>query len=185
MKKIKMLTVFLLMLTMAFAFAGCGDSGDAGDDSVEISGDGAATGVLSFETTDLDGNAVNSEELFAGNELTMVNIWGTFCGPCIDEMPELEELHQKYEKDGVAIVGLVIDVPEGDDSLLQDAKDIVADTGVTYMSMRAWDGCDSELSVSAVPMTYFVDREGNIVGEPIVGADPEGYSAAIDDYLNQ
>ena len=140
--------------------------------------------VFRFETTDLDGNAVSSEALFAESKLTIVNIWATFCGPCINEMPELEKLSNEYAEKDVTLVGLVLDVPEGDDQLLPDALAIVADTGVTYTNLRVWDGFDEMLFISAVPTTFFVDSDGHIVGDLIVGADPAAYRAAIDAYLN-
>lgn len=157
---------------------GTGSETEAGDTAED-----SDASIFRFETTDLDGSAVSSESLFAGSKLTMVNIWATFCGPCINEMPELEKLSNEYSEKDVTLVGLVLDVPEGDDQLLPDALAIVADTGVTYTNLRVWDGFDEMLFISAVPTTFFVDSDGHIVGDLIVGADPAGYRAAIDAYL--
>lgn len=138
---------------------------------------------ISFKTTDLDGNAVDSKELFAGNKITMINIWGTYCGPCIDEMPSLEELGKDYADKGVGIVGLVVDVPEGEDDALADAKDILADTGVTFQNLRAWDGYDQQLSIPGTPTSYFVDSQGKLVGDPVVGSNLAKYRLTLDKLL--
>lgn len=175
----RMIISVLFILSVMFALSGCGESGSAGSDGSESAG----SGQISFVATDLEGNEVNSEELFASSEVTMINIWGTFCGPCIEEMPELEKIHQEYADKGAAIVGLVIDAPAGDEALTEEAKRIVKETGVTYPSLLAWEGVDSQLAANAVPTTYFVDSEGNLIGDPIIGADPEGYRNALDQLL--
>ncbi|MBQ8665800.1 MAG: TlpA family protein disulfide reductase [Lachnospiraceae bacterium] len=137
--------------------------------------------AISFTTTDLDGNAVDSKDLFAQNKITMINIWGTYCGPCIEEMPELEEISRDYADKGVGVVGLVVDVTEGNDSKLSEANDIIRDTGVTYMNIKAWDGFTDQLSAPGTPTTYFVDSNGKLVGDPIVGANIMKYRQTLDD----
>ncbi|MBQ6370059.1 MAG: TlpA family protein disulfide reductase [Firmicutes bacterium] len=136
-----------------------------------------------FEATDLDGNAVDSEGLFSQNKITMINIWGTYCGPCINEMPELQKIHQEYADKGVTVVGLVIDVPEGNDAQLAEAKSIIKDTGVTYLNLRAWEGYNEQLAAPAVPTTYFVDSQGKLVGDPIVGANVTKYRSTLEEFL--
>ena len=140
--------------------------------------------LISFKTTDLDGNAVDSKDLFAKNRITMINIWGTYCGPCIEEMPELEEISREYADKGIGVAGLVVDVTEGNDSKLEEAKEIVKDTGVTYMNIKAWDGFSDQLSAPGTPTTYFVDSEGKLIGDPIVGANVMKYKQTLDDFLN-
>jgi thiol-disulfide isomerase/thioredoxin len=164
---------------MIFAMSGCGGGGSSessgsGTQSAQTAGSG-----ISFKTTDLEGNAVDSKELFAKNKVTMINIWGTYCGPCVEEMPELEQMSKEYADKGAAIVGLVVDVTEADDSKLAEAKSIVKDTGVTYVNLKAWDGFKDQLAAPGTPTTYFVDSNGNIVGTPIVGALPEEYIPAV------
>ena len=83
---------------------------------------------VSFETIDLDGNTVNSKDLFAQNKVTMINIWGTTCGPCVNEMPVLEQMNKEFQARGGAVVGLVDDVRVNDQQYLEDAKSIVKDT---------------------------------------------------------
>ena len=93
MKMTKIWITIVMMAIMTVAFTGCGNSDD-GSGSLE-DGDaavGTETTTVEFETVDLDGKTVSSRELFAENKVTMINFWGTFCGPCIREMPELAEL---------------------------------------------------------------------------------------------
>ena len=150
----------------------------------EAASAGADTGTV-FETADLDGNAVDSGELFRSHTLTAVNLWGTFCGPCIREMPELEALSHRLEEKNCAIVGVVIDADGANNSaIIASAKEIIADTGVTYLNLLPWDGINSVFPAQFVPTTYFVDSEGNVVGEPAVGArGADEYEALIDAVL--
>ena len=140
---------------------------------------------ISFETTDLEGNPVKSDAIFANNKVTMINIWATTCGPCIQEMPELEKLNKEFAKKGGAIIGVLRDVPLNNNMYLQEAKDIIKDTGVTYPNLRTWDDFDSMFSVLGTPTTYFVDSHGNIVGEPILGANINKYKEVMEELLSQ
>ena len=187
-----MMMVILLAGAMGL-LAGCG-SGDessrtedetaaAETESTEIGEEDAPEAALSFETRDLEGNVVDSAELFSENKVTMINLWGTFCPPCIKEMPDLEEINNSYSEKGAEIVGVVIDVPADDDGLLGEAEKIVEETGVTYRSLRAWDGLESAFPTSVVPTTFFVDSRGRILGEPVYGAMIEEYKSRLDQYL--
>ena len=138
-----------------------------------------------FETTDLAGNPVNSAELFSRYELTMVNLWGTFCGPCIQEMPGLEQLSREMKERNIAIVGIVLDIsgPE-DKAVIAEAEDIIAQTGVTYLNLLPWDGINDALPSMYIPTTYFIDPQGHIVGEAAVGSrDAGAYEILIDEAL--
>ena len=140
---------------------------------------------IRFETEDIDGNPVNSENLFAENKLTMVNIWGIDCGPCIREMPEIEAISKDFADKGVAVVGIVQELPVGDDKYLQETKKVIQDTGITYKNLRAWEGFDEILNYTGTPTTYFVDSEGRIVGEVIVGARVQEYRTKLEQYLEE
>ena len=140
--------------------------------------------TVSFETVDLNGNPISSEALFAQNKVTMINIWATTCGPCIEEMPELEEINREFQEKGGAIVGLVDDVWMNNTKYLDEAQAIVEDTGVTYMNLCAWDGYDDVLQAVATPTTYFVNSQGKILGNPIMGASPIEYRARMEEYLS-
>ena len=139
--------------------------------------------TIEFESKDLDGNAVNSKDVFGKNKYTMINIWASWCGPCIKELPELEEINKEFEAEGCGIIGLLVD---GTDPVgLSDAKEIIADTGVTYMNVIDNDGLADLLQVTGVPTTIFVDENGKIVGKTIVGADPEAYKKVMEGLLGE
>lgn len=136
--------------------------------------------VGAFTTTDLDGNEV-TESIFSGYDLTVINVWGTFCGPCIGEMPELAQW-QKELPENVQLIGLVSDVNEGGD--VSAAKKILSDTGAEFVNLLSSNSLIPLLSMSQyVPTTYFVDSEGKMVGDPIVGADVNGYKQFVEEYL--
>lgn len=140
---------------------------------------------VSFETTDLDGNPINSKQIFSQNKITMINIWGTTCGPCIQEMPELEKLNKEFKKKGGGIIGLVNDVPVDNSMYLQEAQAIVKETGVTFPNLKVWNGYKDVLDSVGTPTTYFVDSQGKLVGEPILGARVDKYKERMEKYLSE
>ena len=139
--------------------------------------------TIEFDSTDLEGNAVNSKDVFGKNKYTMVNIWASWCGPCIQELPELEEINKEFEAKGCGIVGLLTDGT--DPTGLADAKEIIADTGVTYMNVIDNAEIADMLQVTGVPTTVFVDENGKIVGRTIVGANPEAYKKVMEELLGE
>lgn len=135
---------------------------------------------ISFVTTDFDGNEITSEELFSQHEYTMVNVWATWCPWCVGELEELEKINKKLEEKDCAIVGLGGD----SDSAIDDARAIVAENGLTYTQLRAFDGWYDIFNMSeGWPTSFFVNREGEMVGMPIPGARVDEYEKAIDDLL--
>ena len=145
--------------------------------------DGIYSGTI-FLTEDVYGNEVGPE-IFTENKVTVVNCWGTYCAPCIEEMPELEEWYQEElaAGSGVGIVGLVIDVDSGTAYM---ATDVMDETGVTYPNLIVDEGlyemfCED---LYCVPTTFIVDQYGNIVGGPFEGAYVQGYKDAVENYLN-
>lgn len=156
---------------------------------LSASEDEVQTGVLSaFSTTDLGGNTLD-QSILADYDLTMVNVWATFCGPCINEMPDLGELAAEYADKGVQIIGLVSDTMDSDgaisDSQVETAKEIVAETGADYRHLLPSDDLLGILSqIYAVPTTFFVDSEGVQVGDAIVTAQSkEKWIETIDGML--
>ena len=141
--------------------------------------------AVAFDALDLDGNPVSSADIFSRNKLTVINIWGTFCGPCINEMPDLEVLNGRLAEKGCEIIGIVCDVSgSADTKHIEDAKEIISDTGVSYLNLIPWDGFDEALPAEYIPTTYFVDSEGRLVGEPAVGSrGADEYEALIDAVL--
>ncbi|MDE7476835.1 MAG: TlpA family protein disulfide reductase [Lachnospiraceae bacterium] len=139
----------------------------------------------SFTTKDLDGNMV-TEDIFGEKDLTVVNIWGTFCPPCIAEMPDLGEWADAMP-DNVQIVGLIVDISGDEDTQHHDlAVTITQKAGAEFMHLIANEDFNDILNqVVGVPTTLFVDKEGNLVGTPIVGANVDGYKTFAEDYLNE
>lgn len=137
-----------------------------------------------FTTNDIDGNEV-TQSIFANKDLTVVNIWGTFCGPCINEMPELGAW-EKELPDNVQIVGLIVDISSTDnETQIAAAKQITEKADVGFVNLIGGNGAFDELigSIVGVPTTIFVDKSGNIVGEIIVGADVDRYKSFVNKYV--
>ena len=129
-----------------------------------------------FEGKDLDGNTVKSDELFSANAVTVVNFWFTTCNPCVGELSELDALNKELAKKGGALIGVNTFTLDGDEAAISEAKDVLAKKGVTYQNVYfASDGEAGKFTANifAYPTTYVVDRNGNIVGDPIVGAITE------------
>ena len=138
-----------------------------------------------FETVDLAGNTVTNE-IFSTKDLTVVNLWGTYCGPCINEMPELAEWSASMPEN-MQLIGLVSDLYSADDAeTLELAQAICEATGAeVYTSLVANEYFTDLLSgVVGVPTTFFVDSTGAIVGDPIVGANVPGCKAAVEELLS-
>lgn len=141
-------------------------------------------GAVTFATQDLSGNVVTSE-LFLGKKLTVFNIWGTFCTPCINEMPELAEWSQNMPE-GVQLVGLVSDLNTYEDAeILELAQMICETTGAdVYTNLVANEDFTEMLSgVVGVPTTFFIDGNGVIVGDPVVGANVQACKAFVESYV--
>lgn len=141
-------------------------------------------GAITFSTQDLNGNVVTNE-LFLGKKLTVFNIWGTFCTPCINEMPELAEWSQNMPE-GVQLVGLVSDLNSYDDAeILEMAQMICEATGAdVYTSLVANEDFTEMLSgVVGVPTTFFIDGNGVVVGSPVVGANVAACKDFVESYL--
>ena len=127
-----------------------------------------------FKTTDTNGNEV-TEKIFANKDITMVNVWGTFCGPCINEMPELQKIYESLPKNA-NLIGIAADVPEGMKDGVDNAKHIEEQTGVKYTNLTVSDSLASfTKQFYAVPSTIFVDKDGNIIGELVLGANIDYY----------
>ena len=142
-----------------------------GSDMAAPSGSGQK--FPAFEGKDLEGNEVTSQELFSGNAVTVVNFWFTTCNPCVGELAELDGLNQELAQKGGALIGVNAFTLDGDEGAISEAKDILTKKGVTYQNV--YFPSDSEAgkftaNIFAYPTTYVVDRSGNIVGDPIVGA---------------
>ena len=148
----------------------------AGNDTTTPPDDGSMQKFPTFEGKDLDGNTVKSDELFSGNAVTVVNFWFTTCNPCVGELAELDALNKELAEKGGALIGVNTFTLDGDEAAISEAKDVLAKKGATYQNV--YFNSDGEAgkfttNIFAYPTTYVVDRNGNIVGEPIVGAITE------------
>ena len=137
---------------------------------------GSMQKVPAFEGKDLDGNTVKSDELFSGNAVTVVNFWFTTCNPCVGELSELDALNKELAEKGGSLIGVNTFTLDGDEAAISEVKDVLAKKGATYQNV--YFDSDGEAgkfttNIFAYPTTYVVDRSGNIVGEPIVGAITE------------
>ena len=148
----------------------------AGSDMSMAPDDGSMQKFPAFEGKDLDGNPVKSDELFSGNAVTVVNFWFTTCNPCVGELAELDALNKELAQKGGALIGVNTFTLDGNEAAISEAKDVLAKKGATYQNV--YFDSDGEAgkfttNIFAYPTTYVVDRSGNIVGEPIVGAITE------------
>ena len=159
MKKIFLVSILITMT--AFAFAQSKNKNNSA--------------AYSFASQDLDGNKISSE-LFADNKITMINIWGTFCGPCIREMPSLAKLSEENKSKGVEIIGIPIDIVDDwgklDANTKSDALMIIKQTGVKYKNVVPTIEMFQTFlrGIQAVPTTFFVDKNGKQIGQAYLGA---------------
>ena len=136
--------------------------------------------------------SVKSDDLFSKNAATVVNFWFTTCNPCVGELAELDALNKELAEKGGALIGVNTFTLGGDEAAISEAKDVLAKKGVTYQNV--YFDSDGEAgkfaaNIFAYPTTYVVDRNGNIVGDPIVGAitepkQAEALQAQIDKALS-
>jgi len=170
----KILSVVLLMAMVALT--ACGGKG--------------GTDLSSFTAQDVDGNEVD-QSVFKGHKVTMINMWGTFCGPCLEEMPDIAELAKEYDLADVQVIGIVVDVPQNEDGTydeaqLTKAKELIEQTGADYMHLLP--SADLEelklKSVNAIPETMFVDEEGKQLGKSYMGSrTKDEWKKILDDLL--
>lgn len=145
--------------------------------------------IITFSGKDIEGNDIVSATVFAENKITMVNVWATFCQPCIQELPDLEELNNSWKDKGIQIVGIVSDVADSEgnyDKTYWDlGKSILKENGVTYKNIICdistfWD----KVNLDAVPTTFFVDKNGKLVGKVQVGSvSKEEYTVLAEEAL--
>ena len=164
----------------------------AGSDTSTPPDDGSMQKFPAFEGKDLDGNTVKSDELFSANAVTVVNFWFTTCNPCVGELAELDALNKELAEKGGSLIGVNTFTLDGDETAISEAKDVLAKKGATYQNV--YFDSDGEAgkfttNIFAYPTTYVVDRNGNIVGDPIVGAitekkQAEALQAQIDKALS-
>ncbi len=156
------------------------DSEEGSLEEVELTGE-----FKEFNAIDIYGNEV-TEDIIKGKKLIMINIWATFCTPCLSEMPDLGELAEEYADEDVLIIGICADIR--DESSLETAIQIVEDTGANYTHLQVEQFDDLyEIylkGVQAVPETIFLDSTGTIIGSEIGSKSKASWESIIDGYLN-
>lgn len=138
---------------------------------------------LEFKTKTLEGKEIDSS-IFKDSKLTMINIWATFCNPCIEEMPDLQKLYEELKSEDINMIGIVSDTP--DEDLEELARTIVSKKGVKYINIIPDDSITNNIlkNIAVVPTTVFVDSEGNMIGESVEGSKSiKEYKKAIQDRL--
>lgn len=141
--------------------------------------------VLEFEAVTTEGEAMTSD-CFGDSKLTMLNVWATYCSPCLEEMPALGEIAASYDKAEFQMIGIVSDVIEGQDAeLLEEARDLIQRTGADYPHLITNESLYTNLlgTVSAVPTTFFVNRKGEVLGYLVGACTKEDWEAMINELL--
>ena len=172
----KRASALILALVLLLTFSACGKKAEAEPSATPMT-------TVSFSTKDIDGSKVSSPALFRENKVTVVNLWASWCSPCIQELPELDALYTEYRDLGVGVVGILLDGTE--DSAVESAKTHMRKAGVTYPVLLPSADMGELLNVQYVPTTLFVDGEGNLIGETVVGADLQAYRANLDKLLGE
>ena len=194
MKRYKRIYAALLAGCLLLSLAACG-GGEAPPESPsspasqEEEAPEAAPMLGEFTATDLAGNEV-TQSVFEGHPVTMVNVWATFCGPCLREMPDLGALHQEFSEQGFQILGIVTDVQAPDGSISQEQVDLAAqiaeETGASYLHLLPSEDLIACLlwQVSSVPTTIFVDETGARIGKGYLGSrDAAAWRSIIEEKL--
>ena len=133
------------------------------------------TNVGKFETIGVDGKTY-TQDIFSKYDLTMVNIFTTWCSPCVNEIPDLEKLYQEMKDKGVGVVGVTLDTVgsdgKQDEEAVKKAQVLQEKTKASYPFLIPDSGMmNGRLNgISAFPETFFVDKNGNIVGETYSGS---------------
>ena len=176
--------IFFALMIFALMMTGCGDeSAEINEEPSAAQASPVAKNVPNFTATTVDGRQV-TEKIFAEKKITMVNIWGTFCPPCIGEMPELGEMARSLPADA-QIIGIVCDATEGS-AEIQKAREILQKANANFVNIVLNKQVAKFIEgVEAVPTTVFVNSRGEVVGKTILGADVNGYKSEIEKLLQQ
>ncbi len=135
--------------------------------------------IIRFEGTDLDGNPVSSETLFGGNKITLVNIWATWCGPCINELSILQDIHARNQDKGCAVVGLLTD------NDIEKARQLISENGITYPVILVPKDFSMIFPYSTYPTTFYVDGNGKFLETKFSGAYTDMYEDIMIAMLDQ
>ena len=192
----KKLFKILILFTLALTLFACGKKNNPAEtNKVDENEKTTANAIeldkmpienFDFQTMDImDGNVIKSEEFYKEKPLTLVNVWGTFCGPCKEEMPDLGKLYEEY-KDKVNFLGVVVDTNVSMDTNVEEAQQIIKDSGVNYKNIMPNPTTEDTLvNITAMPTTFFVNSEGKVLGGFVGKADKDSLAATIDKLLEE
>lgn len=192
----KKLFKILILFTLALTLFACGKKNNPAETNKVDEKDKTTANALElsdmpidnfdFQTMDImDGNVIKSEEFYKEKALTLVNVWGTFCGPCKEEMPDLAKLYEDY-KDKVNFLGVVVDTNVSMDTNVEEAQQIIKDSGVNYKNIMPNPTTEDTLvNITAMPTTFFVNSDGKVLGGFVGKADKDSLAATIDKLLEE
>ncbi len=183
-KELKFVAIILAGILGVCMLGGCSSEKEAGSkDSPKTTDNAESAGT--FETVDIEGTSY-TEKVFGEYDLTMVNVFATWCPPCVQELPELQKLYEEMQPQGVNVVGIVMDTVDekgdSDSEALEKAKELKERAGITYPLLVPDSGnLNGKLSkIQAFPTTFFVDKNGNVVSETYEGSnDLEGWKEVV------
>ncbi len=167
------------ILATGLIFSGCLDEETETAAAIQVTGEK----FPQFSAVNLSEETVTND-IFAQKKITVINIWGTFCPPCIGEMPELGEWARNMPADA-QIIGIICDVNGNEDfQTIDAAKQILREANANFVNLIPNAAIFEYLQkVDAVPTTIFVDAQGNLIGEPVIGADVDSYKQRVEEYL--
>ena len=137
--------------------------------------------TVSFSTTDLQGNTVSSDEVFSGNKVNMINLWATWCGPCKGEIPELAKMSGELKDKDCRLIGICLDAAK--EGKAEEAISILSNAGADYLNLVGTDEINAIFPSVSIPVTFFVDSNGRILTEPVVGAHVDEYPKRLEEAL--
>ncbi|MDE5893440.1 MAG: TlpA family protein disulfide reductase [Acetatifactor sp.] len=194
--KIKSKLCLLLLVVSGFLLTGCAKSEIKDNtesaptqetESTSAPESGNDSTAIAFDALDMEGNAV-SAGIFAETKLTMVNVWATYCNPCLREMPGLGELAEEYAPEEFRIVGVISDVMEGADQKTIDlAADLIEQTGADYTHLLLNESLYYALltDVTAVPTTFFINEDGEILDIVIGSMEKSAWEEKVNALLEE
>jgi len=184
----------LTILTLTILLLGCGQAENAKEDvtqasDVQTTNDEQTTAtdntpVLTFEANTIEGEAVTSD-IFTDSKLTMLNVWATYCSPCLNEMPDLGEIANSYDKEEFQMYGIISDVQDGDTEMMETANQLIAETKADYPHLVLSESLYTNLlsGVTSVPTTFFVNRDGEVLGYLVGAQSKEAWESIINELL--
>lgn len=192
----KKLFKILILFTLALTLFACGKKNNPAETNKVDENEKTTAAAMelsdmpidnfNFQTMDImDGSVIKSEEFYKEKSLTLVNVWGTFCGPCKEEMPDLAKLYEDY-KNKVNFLGVVVDTNVSMDTNVEEAQQIIKDSGVNYKNIMPNPTTEDTLvNITAMPTTFFVNSEGKVLGGFVGQADKDSLAATLDKLIEE